>query len=63
MRAICNRIVALVGWLCGFLSVTTGSLIKDKRGNLPPPSGGIRVFERVETAHHTVVKRLAKSPR
>jgi hypothetical protein len=44
MRAICNRIVALVGWLCGFLSVTTGSLIKDKRGNLPPPSGGIGAY-------------------
>ena len=41
MRAIYKRVVAFTVWLCGMFSVTPGSLIKDKRGNLPPPSDGV----------------------
>jgi hypothetical protein len=41
MRSMKTLIAAFVTWLCGVFRVTSDVLIRDKRGNLPPPSGGI----------------------
>jgi hypothetical protein len=44
MRAIAKWVTAFATWLCGIFTVTPDSLVKDKRGNSPPPSGGIGSF-------------------
>ena len=41
MRAIWKWLVAFATRLCSIFSVSPDSLVKDKRGNLPPPYGGI----------------------
>jgi hypothetical protein len=40
MRAIAKWLTAFGIWLCGIFGVSPDWLVKDKRGNLPPPSGG-----------------------
>jgi hypothetical protein len=44
MRAITAWISAFLTRLCTILQVTPQALVKDKRGNLPPPSGGIGAY-------------------
>jgi hypothetical protein len=41
MRAILS---AYIAWLCKIFGVTTASVTDDRRGNMPPPSGGIGTF-------------------
>jgi hypothetical protein len=31
-------------WLCKIFEVTPDSITRDRRGNMPPPSGGIAAF-------------------
>ena len=40
MRTIMGWLSAFVTWLCGIFQVTPEFLTKDRRGNMPPPSGG-----------------------
>jgi hypothetical protein len=44
MHAIGKWISAVLTRVCAILKVSPQALIKDKRGNLPPPSGGIGSF-------------------
>jgi len=44
MRTIGNWLVAFVTRLCAIFTVTSESLVKGKRGNLPPPDGGISSY-------------------
>jgi hypothetical protein len=44
MRVIWTWIVAFVSGLCRMFIVTPDSLIRGKRGNLPPPSGGLGAY-------------------
>jgi len=41
MRTIMRLLAAYVARLCSIFQVTPESLTKDRRGNMPPPSGGI----------------------
>jgi hypothetical protein len=41
MRSILS---AYLIWLCGIFQVTPDSITQDRRGNMPPPSGGIAAF-------------------
>ena len=41
MRAFMSLLSAYLVQLCKFFSVTPESITKDRRGNMPPPSGGI----------------------
>jgi hypothetical protein len=41
MRTIMRWLAAYVAQLCRIFQVTPESLTKDRRGNMPPPSGGI----------------------
>jgi hypothetical protein len=44
MRAIGKWLIAFVTRLCAIFTVTSDSIVKDKRGNLPPPGGGISAY-------------------
>ncbi|SEC10709.1 hypothetical protein SAMN05444161_0520 [Rhizobiales bacterium GAS191] len=44
MRAIGKWFVTFVTRLCAIFTVTPDSLVKDKRGNLPPPDGGMSAY-------------------
>ncbi len=44
MRAIVQLLSGYVTWLCQELLVTPDLITKDRRGNLPPPSGGIGAY-------------------
>jgi hypothetical protein len=39
-----KRIAAFVAGLCRALAVTPQSIRNDRRGNLPPPEGGLAAF-------------------
>ena len=41
MRAMLS---AYLIWLCEIFQVTPDSITRDRRGNMPPPSGGIAAF-------------------
>jgi hypothetical protein len=41
MHTILRMLSAYVAWLWSTFQVTPESLTKDRRGNMPPPSGGI----------------------
>jgi len=44
MRMIVSWLSAYVGQLCRIFHVTPESITQDRRGNMPPPSGGIGSF-------------------
>jgi len=44
MRAIVLLLSAYLGSLCQALQVKPEIFTKDRRGNLPPPSGGIGAY-------------------
>ncbi|WP_280142012.1 hypothetical protein [Bosea vaviloviae] len=44
MRIIVQLLSAYLAWLSQELLVTPDLITKDRRGNLPPPSGGIGAF-------------------
>jgi hypothetical protein len=44
MRAFAELLQAYLNWLCEELRVTPDFLTNDRRGNLPPPSGGIGTY-------------------
>lgn len=44
MRDIVSLLSSYVVLLCKAFEVTPESLTKDRRGNMPPPSGGIASF-------------------
>jgi hypothetical protein len=44
MRALAELLLAYLNWLCNAFRVTPDSLTKDRRGNMPPPSGGIGAY-------------------
>jgi hypothetical protein len=44
MRAIEKFFSAWLAWLCGIFEITPESLYNDRRGNQPPPTGGIGAF-------------------
>jgi hypothetical protein len=41
MRVVADLLLAYLTWLCDALRVSPDALTKGRRGNLPPPSGGI----------------------
>jgi hypothetical protein len=41
MRKVIALLQAYLAWLCRVFQVTPDSITADRRGNLPPPSGGI----------------------
>jgi hypothetical protein len=41
MHTIMRLLAAYVAQLCRIFQVTPESLTRDRRGNMPPPSGGI----------------------
>jgi len=44
MRTTVNWLSALLAQLCRLFDVTPASITQDRRGNMPPPSGGIGSF-------------------
>ena len=44
MRMIVSWLSAYVAQLCRIFNVTPESITQDRRGNMPPPSGGIASF-------------------
>jgi hypothetical protein len=44
MRAIGRWLQAFASRLCRIFTVSPDRLVKDKRGNLPPPDGGISAY-------------------
>jgi hypothetical protein len=44
MRIIVNWLSAFLAQLCRLFDVTPASITQDRRGNMPPPSGGIGSF-------------------
>jgi hypothetical protein len=44
MRMIVSWLSAYVAQLCRIFNVTPASITQDRRGNMPPPSGGISAF-------------------
>lgn len=44
MRTIERWAVAYLAWLCRLLAVPPEALREGRRGNLPPPSGGIGAY-------------------
>jgi len=44
MRAIGYYLNAFAARLCRMFTVTPDWLVRDKRGNLPPPGGGIGAY-------------------
>jgi hypothetical protein len=41
MRAIARLLSCYTVWLCRAFRVTPEFIVRDRRGNMPPPSGGI----------------------
>jgi len=44
MRKVVSLLAAYLVWLCKIFEVTPESITKDRRGNLPPPSGGVASY-------------------
>jgi hypothetical protein len=44
MQLVINWLSAFVARLCQMFDVTAESITQDRRGNMPPPSGGISSF-------------------
>jgi hypothetical protein len=44
MRALMSLLSAYLVGLCRIFQVSPESITKDRRGNMPPPSGGIASF-------------------
>jgi len=44
MRTIVDWLSAFLAQLCRLFDVTPASITQDRRGNMPPPSGGIGSF-------------------
>jgi len=44
MRKLVSVLAAYLVWLCKAFQVTPESITKDRRGNMPPPSGGIASY-------------------
>jgi len=44
MRAVAMVFLGYLTMLCRLFDVTSASITRDRRGNLPPPSGGIASF-------------------
>jgi hypothetical protein len=44
MRKVIPLLTAYFVWLCKIFQVTPDSITKDRRGNMPPPSGGIGAY-------------------
>ena len=44
MRKLVSSLTAYVVLLCKAFDVTPESITKDRRGNMPPPSGGIASY-------------------
>jgi hypothetical protein len=44
MRTLISLLATYTAWLCKVFAVTPESITKDRRGNLPPPSGGIGAY-------------------
>jgi hypothetical protein len=44
MRTFMSLLSAYLTWLCKIFQATPESFTKDRRGNMPPPSGGISSF-------------------
>jgi hypothetical protein len=44
MYAVNRTISAFLGGLCRVFAVSPGSIRNNRRGNLPPPEGGIAAF-------------------
>ena len=44
MRTIVDWLSAFLAQLCRLFNVTPESITQDRRGNMPPPSGGIASF-------------------
>jgi hypothetical protein len=44
MRKLVSLLAAYLVWLCKTLQVTPESITQDRRGNMPPPSGGIASY-------------------
>jgi hypothetical protein len=44
MRMLASLLSRYLTWLCRVFQVTPESITKDRRGNMPPPSGGIASF-------------------
>jgi hypothetical protein len=44
MRKLVSLLAAYLVWLCKAFQVTPQSITKDRRGNMPPPSGGIASY-------------------
>lgn len=44
MRKIMSVLQAYLVWLCKMFQVTPESITADRRGNMPPPSGGIGAY-------------------
>lgn len=44
MRAVIELLSAYTSWLSRMVLVTPEFITKDRRGNLPPPSGGIGAY-------------------
>jgi hypothetical protein len=44
MRKLVSWLAAYIVALCRVFQVTPESITKDRRGNMPPPSGGVASF-------------------
>lgn len=44
MRAVMQLLSAYAAWLSRALQVSPDFITRDRRGNLPPPSGGIGAY-------------------
>jgi hypothetical protein len=44
MRMLLSLLTAYTVRLCKAFQVTPESITKDRRGNMPPPSGGVSAF-------------------
>ena len=44
MRNIFHLLQVYLAWLCQIFQVTPESITADRRGNQPPPSGGIGAY-------------------
>ena len=41
MSTVASLLSIFLAWLCQIFQVTPESITQDRRGNMPPPSGGI----------------------
>jgi hypothetical protein len=44
MRTFISLLTAYAVWLCKAFQVTPETITKDRRGNMPPPSGGMGAY-------------------